>query len=88
MPVTKDATKLDVFDPQRSGLPTEAVVDLAGRLRRFWSRFRHCFKTQTRDSGEYAWFYTRGLLTMETERNFANIARRVIDPDDDGQNLQ
>jgi SRSO17 transposase len=25
---------------------------------------------------------------METNRNFANIARRVIDPDDDGQNLQ
>jgi len=25
---------------------------------------------------------------METKRNFANIARRVIAPDDDGQNLQ
>jgi hypothetical protein len=25
---------------------------------------------------------------METERNFANIARRVIDPEDGGQNLQ
>jgi len=25
---------------------------------------------------------------METKRNFANIARRVIDPEDDGQNLQ
>jgi SRSO17 transposase len=25
---------------------------------------------------------------METKRNFANIARRVTDPDDDGQNLQ
>ena len=25
---------------------------------------------------------------METERNFANIARRVTDPDNDGQNVQ
>jgi hypothetical protein len=25
---------------------------------------------------------------METERNFANIARRVIDPEDDGQSRQ
>ena len=84
----KNAAELDVFDPQRWGLPTEAVADLGNRLRRFWSRFRYCFNTQTRDSSEYAWFYMRGLLTMETERNFANIARRVIDPDDDGQNLQ
>jgi SRSO17 transposase len=78
----------DVFDPQRWGLPDEAVTDLANRLCRFWLRFRHCFKTQTCDSSEYAWFYVRGLLTMETKRNYANIARRVIDPDDDGQNLQ
>lgn len=86
--MTKDTAKLDVLDSQRWGLPSEAVADLADRLRRFWSRFRHCFKTRTRDSSEYAWFYMRGLLTMEAKRNLANIARRVIDPDDDGQNLQ
>lgn len=84
----KATANLDVFDPQRWGLPIETVTDLANRLCRFWLRFRHCFKTQTCDSSEYAWFYMRGLLTMETKRNFANIARRVIDPDDDGQNLQ
>lgn len=80
--------KPDVFAPERWGLPAEAVSDLAGRLRRVWSRFRDCFKTRTRDTGEYAFVYLRGLLTMETKRNFANIARRVTDPDDDGQNLQ
>jgi SRSO17 transposase len=84
----KDAVEPDVFDPQRWGLPIEAVADLADRLWHFWSRYRYCFKTQTHDPSGYAWFYMRGLLTMETERNFANIARRVIDPDDDGQNLQ
>ena len=77
-----------LFDPQRWGLPAEAVEDLADRLWRVWFRFRECFQTQTRDTGEYAWVYLRGLLSLETERNFANIARRVITLDDDGQNLQ
>ena len=27
-------------------------------------------------------------MTMDNERNYANIARRVIDQDDDGQNIQ
>lgn len=80
--------KLDVFDPQRWGLPEEAVLDLANRLRRIWERFRFCFKTKTWDTSQYAFTYLQGLLTMETDRNFANIARRVIDLDDDGQNLQ
>ena len=83
------STKKDsMFEPQRWGLPAEAVTDLADRLRRVWSRFRESFKTRTHDTSEYAWVYLRGLVTMETNRNFANIARRVIDPDDDGQNLQ
>lgn len=86
--MTKGATVSDVFDLQRWGLPTEAVVDLADRLEDVWSRFRHCFRSKTRDPSEHGWVYLRGLLTMETERNFANIARRVVDPDDDGQNLQ
>jgi SRSO17 transposase len=86
--MANDVEQLNLFDPHRWGLPGEVVADLADRLRRCWSGFRHCFKTQTRDTGEYAWVYLRGLLTMETERNFANIARRVIDPDNDGQNLQ
>ena len=84
----RDNDRADVFDPSRWGLPTEAVADLADRLRRLWSRFRDCFKTKTRDTSQYALVYLRGLLTMETRRNFANIARRVIAPDDDGQNLQ
>jgi len=80
--------KLDVFNPQRWGLPEEAVLDLADRLRRTWVRYQLCFKTKTRDTSQYAFAYLQGLLTMETDRNFANIARRVIDLDDDGQNLQ
>lgn len=77
-----------IFDPQRWGLPLEAVEDLAERLLRIWSRYRFCFRTRTADTSEYAYYYLRGILTMETERNYANIARRVIAPDDDGQGLQ
>lgn len=78
----------ELFAPRRWGLPDEAVDDLAERLRRVWSRFRECFTTKTRDTSDYAWVYLRGLLTMDTARNFANIARRVIALEADGQNLQ
>ena len=78
----------DVFDPRRWGLSSQTIANLGNRLRDFWSRYRPCFKTKTRDASEHAWTYLRGLLGMDTERNFANIARRVTDPDDDGQKMQ
>lgn len=78
----------DLFDVERWGLPAEAVQDLADRLRRTWERFRPRFKTKTRDTSENAFTYLRGKLTMETKRNFANIARRVLGVDNDGQSLQ
>jgi SRSO17 transposase len=78
----------DTLEPRRWGLSDEAIANLGNRLLDFWTRFRHCFKTRTRDTSEHAWTYLRGLLGMETERNFANIARRVTDPDNDGQNVQ
>jgi len=77
-----------LFLPDRWGLPTEAIASLGNRLQDTWARYRSCFKTKTRDSGEHAWAYLRGLLGMKTGRNYANIARRVTDPDEDGQNLQ
>jgi SRSO17 transposase len=78
----------NVYEPTRWGLPHEAIADLGNRLRQTWSRFRACFKTQTRDTSEHAWTYLRGLIGMETKRNYANIARRVNGPEDDGQNVQ
>ncbi|MCL0104884.1 hypothetical protein M1O57_04780, partial [Dehalococcoidia bacterium] len=68
-----------VLDPQRWGLPMEAVANLADRLQHLWTRFRVCFKTKTPDPSKHAWSYLRGLLTTRTGRNYANIARRVID---------
>jgi SRSO17 transposase len=35
-----------------------------------------------------AWWYLLGVLLMDTRRNFANIARQVIDPREDGQAIQ
>jgi len=78
----------EMLEPRRWGLSDEAIANLGNRLLDFWTRFRYCFKTRTRDASEHAWTYLRGLLSMETERNFANIARRVTDPDNDGQNVQ
>ena len=77
-----------LFNLNRWGLPIEAIETLAQRLHHIWLRFHHCFTTQTRDTSEYAFIYLRGLLEMDTKRNYANIARRVISPDNDGQNIQ
>ena len=78
----------DIFDPDRWGLPTEAIAGLGDRLHALWTRFRPCFQTTTRDGSSHAWVYLRGVLTMSSKRTFANIARRVVDPADDGQALQ
>ena len=56
-------------------------------MRRFFRHFRSCFKTRTRDTSAYALRYWRGQLTVEDQRNFANIERR-LEPGRDGQQLQ
>ncbi len=83
-----EETTKDISDPSRWGLPAEAIGDLGKRLHSFWERYRVCFKTKTRDGAEYAWTYLQGLLLMNGKRNYANIDRRVVDPERDGQNLQ
>jgi SRSO17 transposase len=80
---TIDTTQ-NIFDPERWGLPANAVYSLENTLREFWGRFRHCFRT--RDTSEYAYVYWHGQLTMEDTRNYANIERRVNGGD--GQGLQ
>jgi SRSO17 transposase len=78
----------DLFDPDRWGLPADAVASLAERFQALWTRFRPCFTTTTRDGSPHAWVYLRGVLTMTSKRTFANIARRIGAPTDDGQALQ
>ncbi|HEY5156386.1 MAG TPA: IS701 family transposase [Anaerolineales bacterium] len=78
----------DIYDSKRWGLPAEAVGGLGDRLSHQWEQYRGFFKTKTRDSAKHAWTYLRGLLGMQMKRNYANIARQVIDPKEDGQDLQ
>jgi len=75
-------------DFERWGIPYEAVADLGERLHNLNRRFRGCFATQTNNKSGYAQVYLRGLLWLESKRNYANIARRVIGPENDGQGLQ
>jgi SRSO17 transposase len=83
-----DNTTERLNSPTGWGLPPEAVADLGPRLHRFWERFNSCFKTKTRNAAGPAWIFLQGLLLMKTKRNFANIERRVTQPDQDGQSLQ
>jgi len=76
----------DLHDPCRWGLSAEATATVGARLYEFWLRFRDCFTTRTRDTSPNAYTYLRGQLTMDNERNFANMARNMTG--DDGQALQ
>jgi SRSO17 transposase len=72
--------------PRRWGLSAEAVAHLGDRLSQFWLRFRGCFTTRTRATSARAYDYLRAQLTMDTERNFANMDRTLHGGD--GQALQ
>jgi len=75
-----------LYAPDGWGLSPEATAQLGDRLYRFWLRFSPCFKTRTRDTSRNAYDYLRAQLTMERERNFANIDRTLNGGD--GQALE
>lgn len=77
-----------IFHPERWGLPDEALDSLPGQLHQFLQRFKHCFRTKTHNRWLHAWTYLKGLLLLPLRRTFANIARRVLGIEHDGQNLQ
>jgi len=67
-------------------VPRDAVEQLADDLDAFWQHYRPCFRTRTRDTSDCARTFWRGQLTMEDQRNFANMDRRLNRRD--GQPLQ
>src|SRR5262249_36171414 len=71
--------------PQRWGLSAEAVAHLGDCLFQFWLRFRSCFTTHTRDTSTHAYDSLRAQLTMDTERNFANMDRTLHGGDGQAQ---
>jgi len=81
-------TILPVLDPQRWGWTYDQLDHLGQRLFDCWERYRDCFTTRIRDTSPLAHVYLQGLLLLPNERNDANIARRIVGPDDDGQALQ
>src|SRR5438132_10612340 len=81
-----DSLQGALHDPRRWGLSSEAIGTLGERLYEFWQRFRACFTTCTRDTSGRAYDSLRGQLTMDGERNFANMARNMTG--DDGQASQ
>ena len=64
-----------VLDPQQWGLTPEMSLELPERLNSFWQRYSECFRTKTRNMGQYAYHYLSSLLRMETKRNYTNIGQ-------------
>jgi|SRR5215207_142847 len=72
---TEKERKSKVFGTRAWGLPSGAIRQLGHRLHQYWERYAECFETSTRDASHHALNYLSGLLRMEKERNFANLAR-------------
>ena len=77
---TETKAALKVLDPVAWGLPLAEIRLLGTRLYEFWERFADGFTTATRDTSEYALDVLSGLLRMENERNFTNVARTAGAP--------
>lgn len=82
------AVKAYIHDAKRWGLDSEAVAELGTNLHSFWERFKDNFKTKTKNTAGHALTYLKGLLLMDSKRNYANLARSVTEPSNDGQNIQ
>ena len=63
----------------------EEIAKLGERLELFYKRFGRYLRTQTRVTSEYGLKYISGLLSIENDRNLANIGRKT---GISGQNLQ
>ena len=86
--VKAEVARPSVFSAERWGLPLEAVKQLGDRLHQVWQRYHDCFTTRRHDTSDYALVYLKGLMLLPEKRNYKNIARKVIAPDTDGQDLQ
>lgn len=74
-----------IFEPQRWGLPQQAIEQLGERLHSFWQRHAAGFKTKTRDTSHYGLSYLSAQLRMLTGRHFSGVARNE---GVSGQNMQ
>lgn len=82
---TNGSVDESVYEPQRWGLSADLSRELPERLRRFWEGYYDCFRTQTHNTGEYAYHYLSGLLRLDTDRNYTNLGRAT---GQSGENIQ
>lgn len=64
------------------------IEELGDELVSFHQEFAPLFKTATRDVSEHAFTELKGSVLMEGKRTYVEVARKIVDPLDDGQNLQ
>jgi len=70
------------------GLSRDTIDELGDELVSFHQEFAPLFKTSTRDVSEHAFTEIKGSLFMEGKRTYTEVARKIVDPLNDGQNLQ
>ena len=57
------------------GLDIATIEDLPERLQKFYERYQHKIRTQTRDASEYGYHYLSGIIRMESGRTISQVAR-------------
>jgi len=70
------------------GVTRETIKRLSTKMLVFHESLKYLFKTKTRDISHHALTELKGSLLMENKRTYNNVSRKVIDPLDDGQNIQ
>jgi hypothetical protein len=70
------------------GLSIDIIDELGNDLLSFYEQFKQCFKTRTRDVSHHGLTWFKGSLLMEGNRTYMNVSRKILDPLDDGQNIQ
>jgi SRSO17 transposase len=70
------------------GLSIEIIDELGNELLSFYDQFKQCFTTRTRDVSHHGLTWFKGSLLMEGQRTYMEVSRKIIDPLDDGQNIQ
>ncbi|MEM1119954.1 MAG: transposase [Bacteroidota bacterium] len=71
------------------GIDLSTLEMIGDKLQVVFDRYRHLLKTKTRDTSAQGLNYLKGCLLLETDRNYANIDRKISgNPMADGQAIQ
>lgn len=77
--------KKELFNPEKWGLSINNIEGISKIFNNIQQRFGRLFKKNNR---KYLKYYMKGLLEVEKKSTITEISREIIDPNDDGQNLQ